>query len=225
MPYQVLNMIGTIFLVMCGVFFLLSVVLFFFFKIISVIGDLTGSTARRQIEKVRNTNIRSGDKAYKPSPVNMERGKLTERVNKSDKLKKTGEIATAHPSKRLDKRQTGQTGIGQAADTGSGEALETDVLADATDLLSTATDVLSESEITETLSDSTDVLSEPETNVTTLLTDEGANATTVLSDEADNATTLLSEPTDLLIDGQPAPVGYFKIIKSVVVIHTDEVIA
>lgn len=63
-----------------------SIVLFFMYKIPSVIGDLTGSTARKAIEDIRNQNESSGNKVYKTSHVNRERGKLTDKISPSGGL-------------------------------------------------------------------------------------------------------------------------------------------
>lgn len=68
-----------------------SAVLFFKLNIISVIGDLSGSTARKAIEDIREHNTASGGKAHKPSPVNRSRGKIT------DKMTKSGRLEPQHP--------------------------------------------------------------------------------------------------------------------------------
>lgn len=60
-----------------------SIILFFKLGIKGVIGDLTGVTAKKAIEDIRERNVLSGNKAYKPSPINMERGKVTDRMSPS----------------------------------------------------------------------------------------------------------------------------------------------
>lgn len=65
---------------------IISVVLFFVYKIPSVIGDLTGSTAKKAIEDIRNQNESTGNKVYKTSQVNRERGKLTDKISPSGSL-------------------------------------------------------------------------------------------------------------------------------------------
>ena len=72
--------------VLAGVMLLLSVLLFFLLKIPHVLGDLTGANARRAIENIRNQNESSGDKVYKTSPVNRERGKITDKISPSGSL-------------------------------------------------------------------------------------------------------------------------------------------
>ncbi len=68
---------------------MLAVTVFLFFKlrIISVIGDLTGSTARKEIAQMREQNSSSGNKAHKPSHVNQKRGRLTDKMSPSGNLK------------------------------------------------------------------------------------------------------------------------------------------
>ena len=72
-----------------------SIVLFIVLRIPNVIGDLTGANARKAIENIRSQNEESGAKNYKPSAVNQERGKVTEKMTKSGRLIKnnTGPIA------------------------------------------------------------------------------------------------------------------------------------
>lgn len=72
--------------VLAGIMFVLSVLLFFFLKIPHVLGDLTGRNARKAIENIRNQNESSGDKLYKTSQVNRERGKLTDKISPSGSL-------------------------------------------------------------------------------------------------------------------------------------------
>lgn len=55
----------------------LAVFFWFFFKIPTVIGDLSGRTARKSIAKMRAANEKTGSKSYKASQTNAERGKLT----------------------------------------------------------------------------------------------------------------------------------------------------
>ena len=72
--------------ILAGIMFVLSVLLFFFLKIPHVLGDLTGRNARKAIENIRNQNESSGDKLYKTSQVNRERGKLTDKISPSGSL-------------------------------------------------------------------------------------------------------------------------------------------
>ena len=66
--------------------FIVTVALFFTLDIRSVYGELSGKTAQRAIEEIRKKNEETGTKAYKPSKVNAERGKLTDRITDSGKI-------------------------------------------------------------------------------------------------------------------------------------------
>ena len=65
--------------IIAGVLFLSAIALFFLFNIPKVFGEVSGSTARKAIENIRQQNEQTGNKAYRPSPVNAERGKITDR--------------------------------------------------------------------------------------------------------------------------------------------------
>lgn len=86
MSYEMYRYIFFGALIACGVFFVIAVVLFFTLKIPKVISDLTGRTARKAIENIRMQNEQSGDKTYQSSAVNLERGKLTDKISQSGRL-------------------------------------------------------------------------------------------------------------------------------------------
>lgn len=88
---ETIKLLSTISFIAAVVFLLISVFLFIKFKVISVINDLSGRTARRAIAQIRENNLRTGDKPFKSSNVNINRGKLTEPIpditsSKTDKL-------------------------------------------------------------------------------------------------------------------------------------------
>ena len=72
--------------ILSALMLIVSVLLFILLKIPKVIGDLTGATARKAIENIRNQNEGSGDKTYSTSHVNKERGKLTDKISPSGRL-------------------------------------------------------------------------------------------------------------------------------------------
>lgn len=72
--------------ILAAVMLTVTVILFFVYKIPTVIGDLTGANARKAIENIRNQNESSGNKLYKTSQVNRERGKLTDKISPSGSL-------------------------------------------------------------------------------------------------------------------------------------------
>lgn len=86
MTYEVYRYLFLGALIACGILAALSVALFFLLKIPQVIGDLTGRTARKAIENIRKQNEQTGDKMYKSSAVNLQRGKLTEKISQSGRI-------------------------------------------------------------------------------------------------------------------------------------------
>ncbi len=86
MTVELLQKLSLISYIAAGVLCVAAVVLFFVLDIRKVIGDVTGATARKAIDNIRQQNEASGDKAYKPSPVNAARGKLTDKISPSGKL-------------------------------------------------------------------------------------------------------------------------------------------
>lgn len=63
--------------VAAGCCLLLTILIWFRFRILSVINDLSGKTAKRAIAQIRENNLRTGNKAYHPGIVNLNRGSLT----------------------------------------------------------------------------------------------------------------------------------------------------
>lgn len=86
MTVELLQMISLVSFIVAALLFLLGIALFFLLDIPRVYGDITGRTARKAIEAIRQQNESTGNKAYKPSPVNAARGKLTDKITKSGRL-------------------------------------------------------------------------------------------------------------------------------------------
>lgn len=114
MTYDVYRYIFYAGAILAAIMFVVSLILFIVLKIPAVIGDLSGATAKKAIENIRNQNEESGEKTYKSSAVNRERGRLTDKISPSgslhnvpsDKLgfgMKTEKIST----QRLDIEETG----------------------------------------------------------------------------------------------------------------------
>lgn len=201
-----------------------AVILFFRLKIPAVIGYLTGKTVLREVKVMReNSNGGTG----KNSRLGTDSG------TKSDTAKaeaeKNGRVrGAAHSSKRLDKtseslneskkaKSANYTDNTSTTSTNSSQKI-TDVFKNSftAGLRSEATDVLKET-VTEVLPTGTEVLSK-ETDVLTRATDVLANGTDVLSEN----TTVLS-PEMQQTDETVRPVG-FKTVRSIIVVHSDEVI-
>lgn len=81
--------------ILAGVMLLVSLALFIVLHIPKVIGDLSGATARKAIEDIRNQNMNTGEKVHKTSKVNKERGRLTEKISPSGNLLKKSGNASA----------------------------------------------------------------------------------------------------------------------------------
>lgn len=210
-----------------GIAFIAAIILFIKMNIPAIIGDLTGKTVAREIKAMRESNASSGDKRFRPSAVNLERGTLTEKV--SNTPMSTADLKKAHASKRLDKTgglgksgKIGKIGGKKGGTTGLDDGVSpvtpvvtgtatkgTEKLSDnATEVLSNATEVLD--------SGATDVLA-PATEVLASGTEVLSNGTTVLG-----GTTVLSGTEELSAEDRK-PVA-FKVIRSEIIVHSDEVI-
>lgn len=89
MTYEMYHNLFIIAACMCGALLLLSILLFIKLNIPKIIKDLLGINARRAIEDIRAENERSGEKVYKPSRINIERGKLTDKITESGRIAST----------------------------------------------------------------------------------------------------------------------------------------
>ena len=85
---ETLSTLSIISFAVAGVCLVLALFFAFFFKIPTVIGDLSGRTARKSIAKMRAANEKTGAKTYKASKTNAARGKLTGNIPDSAKLNK-----------------------------------------------------------------------------------------------------------------------------------------
>lgn len=103
---EILSLISLISYIIAGVAAVLAVFFWFFFKIPSVIGDLSGRTAKKSIARKRASNERSGGKGYQPSATNVNRGKLTDTMQHSRKLK-----PEPKKSQPADENQMPETGL------------------------------------------------------------------------------------------------------------------
>lgn len=86
MTYEIYRYIFIGGAILAGIMLVVSVLVFFLLKIPTVIGDLTGANARKAIENIRNQNESTGDKTYRSSQVNRERGKLTDKITPSGRI-------------------------------------------------------------------------------------------------------------------------------------------
>ena len=250
-------------LALAVIFAITAIILFFALKIPKAIGDVTGSTARKKIDEIREKGYESvqGVGISKQEAIRNHTTKISVRDVKSSESSKTAERGRANYEKAV-------AGINNKK---AGEDYLKSIHEDATDILhedmqeltpgmyadsEEATDVLRESdseEATDVLreydsEEATDVLrsddSESATDV--LRTDDSEEATDVLreydseeatdvlrSDDSDGATDVLrnedSDVTNVLAD-QSGSTGkltrgeknMLKMVKNIVVVHTDE---
>ena len=192
--------------ILAAILFIISVILFFVLKIPSVIGDLSGATARKAIENIRNQNESQGENVYKSNAVNKERSKLTDKISPSGSLLKnpTGSIWGAMGTEKISTQKLSEEATNETTVLGSNE-----------------TTVLGSNETT--------VLGAG--NETTVLSVE--NETTIL---ASNETTVLNSGETTQLGNMPAmnetsvltpdmiPSGIFEIEYEITFIHTSEVI-
>lgn len=196
LTYDQFVLIQNVALILAGIFFLVTIILFFALKIPAVIGDLSGATARKAIENIRNQNESTGDKGHSSSAVNVERGKLT------DKISNSGKILHA-PSDKL--------GVGMKTEKISTQRL---------------TDDPNETTVLYSGGNETTVLSDMNTGAgeTTLL-NEPAGETTLLSEINFGETSKLTEEVPLTQVTPSAPVmNIFVIERDITFIHSQEVI-
>lgn len=134
---DVLSIVSFVSFIVAGISLAVAVFLWFSFKIPTVIGDLTGKTAKKSIAKMRKSNEASGNKSYRPSAANVNRGKITDSI--PDSAKPNSQAAASTP---FDKGQTGILDENKA----SGSCAEPTAALD-----DSATELLSSSEETELL--------------------------------------------------------------------------
>lgn len=95
---------SVILLVLSAVFLFLAIFFFLLFNIPSVIGDLSGRTAKRSILKLRAENEKSSNKFYGSSEQNKVRGKLTDSMEAFDKNKTSSKAEKRKASKNGKKK-------------------------------------------------------------------------------------------------------------------------
>ncbi|MDF2820878.1 MAG: hypothetical protein K0R15_1319 [Clostridiales bacterium] len=104
---EVLSIISISAFIIFGALLFLTIVLAIKFNIPKIIGDLSGHTAKKSIEHIREKNEKTGKKPFKPSIINVNRGKVTENMdtdilsdgtevlsNVTDILERTDELTT-----------------------------------------------------------------------------------------------------------------------------------
>ncbi len=89
MTYEIYRYIFIGGAVLCGLLLILTIILFFALKIPGVLGDLSGSTAKKAIRKIREENGAVGER----KPADHSRGAITDRMTPSGRI-----VAAAPPT-------------------------------------------------------------------------------------------------------------------------------
>ncbi len=96
MSVELLQLISLAAFVASAAFALVSIALFFLLDIPKLYNDISGRTAKKSIEEIRQQNKTTGNKAHQPSAVNMKRGKLTDEISSSGNLRSKGSNLPFH---------------------------------------------------------------------------------------------------------------------------------
>lgn len=88
---------------LAGVALIIAIFMFTKMKIPSVIGDLSGKTVAREIKEMKELNSSKGDRSFRPSKVNIERGTLTETVVLSNDSTALNATTVLNSTEKLDK--------------------------------------------------------------------------------------------------------------------------
>lgn len=102
MSIEVLETISLISFILAGISAVSAVLLWFVFKIPTVISDLSGRTARKSIERMRANNEKTGRKDFMPSKTNVKRGKVTELMDETSK--ESGRLSEMLSGKLVNKK-------------------------------------------------------------------------------------------------------------------------
>lgn len=84
MTYEIYRYIFIGAAILCGIMFVISILLFLFMNVPGLIGDLSGTTERKAIKSIQEQN-ESGDNLQKAKAVKRKRSKLTKKKSLSEK--------------------------------------------------------------------------------------------------------------------------------------------
>ncbi len=108
---QIYQMISYAGFILTAVFLVVSLVLWLKFGIRKIIGDLSGRAAKKSIDRMRKSNEESWKKSYRPMPVAMQRGTITNEMD--------GEITVRDVESAAESRKDSETGTAPMTDAGS----------------------------------------------------------------------------------------------------------
>ena len=193
----------------CGVMFLVSVTLFFVFKIPNIIGNLTGRNAKKAIEDIKRQN-ESYAYSDKANALNGKK-KITEKISTA-RLDNMGETTVLGYNGEDETTVLGNSGTDETTVLGNNGTDETTVLG-----------YSGEDEITvlgNNGTDETTVLGNNGTDETTVLGNNGEDKTTVLGNNGEDETIVLGYsgelPKQMMSDAE------FIVTEEIRFIHTKE---
>lgn len=129
---QIYQTVSIVAFSLAGASLAFAIFCFFKFRIIKIMNDLSGRTARKSIAKRRAENEKSGDKSFRPSPKAKARGAKTDKIRKNGRSVNKKQAVSNMQVKNADKSEI------------SPETNETELLTDKneTELLSEGTALL-----------------------------------------------------------------------------------
>ena len=225
-------------LALAVIFAVTAIVLFFTLKIPKAIGDVTGSTARKKIEEIREKGYESvqGVGISKKEAIKNHTTKISVR-----------DVQSSESSKRAEKgRANYEKAVADIKNKKKNEDYLKSIHEEATDILhedmqelagnmysdEEATDVLMENEDSEEATDvlradddeaATDVLrADDDEAATDVLRAEDDDATDVLRNDDTEATSVLTGQSDFTGRLSQGENSMLKMVKNVVIVHTDE---
>ena len=225
-------------LALAVIFAVTAIVLFFTLKIPKAIGDVTGSTARKKIEEIREKGYESvqGVGISKKEAIKNHTTKISVR-----------DVQSSESSKRAEKgRANYEKAVADIKNKKKNEDYLKSIHEEATDILhedmqelarnmysdEEATDVLMENEDSEEATDvlradddeaATDVLrANDDEAATDVLRADDDDATDVLRNDDTEATSVLTGQSDFTGRLSQGENSMLKMVKNVVIVHTDE---
>lgn len=213
-------------LALAVIFAVTAIVLFFTLKIPKAIGDVTGSTARKKIEEIREKGYESvqGVGISKKEAIKNHTTKISVR-----------DVQSSESSKRAEKgRANYEKAVADIKNKKKNEDYLKSIHEEATDILhedmqelarnmysdEEATDVLMENEDSE---EATDVLrADDDEAATDVLRADDDDETDVLRNDDTEATSVLTGQSDFTGRLSQGENSMLKMVKNVVIVHTDE---
>lgn len=199
---QIFNIISIVAFAVAGVSLILAVVFWIKFDILQIINDLTGRTAKKSIDQMRQENEKMGRRNY--NPVSMTSGKGTSGEIKIKSAENNNQAA-AKPS------------VSQPA------ASNANVSRTVMPKMAAPSPVMEGMDATEMLQDGneqTELLNSG--NEQTELLDSGYEQTELLDDGLEQTMMLEDDADQTAILQQTHPSTDFEIIQSIIAVHTEE---